>query len=218
MQGEKAMEPSTILEQIGQKGSDKEEIAEWVIGEPGRLADVLEGLSARPAAIKYGCSKVLRLISQKQPEVLYPSFDLFIKRLDIDNTFLKCDAILILANLASVDSESKFEAVFDRYFAPIKGPTLIVAANIIGSAAKIAAAKPALSDRITAELLKVENARYQTDECRNVALGQAIDSFDEFFGQIGDKERVRRLVKKQLENTRKSTARKAAQFLKKHGV
>ncbi|MGD9118987.1 MAG: hypothetical protein PVJ08_09725, partial [Dehalococcoidia bacterium] len=106
---------------------------------------------------------------------------------------------------------------FDRYFAPIKGPTLIVAANIIGSAAKIALSIPALTDRIAAELLKVENAKYQTDECRNIALGQAIDAFGEFFEQIGDKERVKRLVKKQLANTRKSTAKKAAQFLKKHG-
>jgi hypothetical protein len=211
------MGESPLLEQIGQKGSDKEEIAERVIAEPALLKTVLEGLSARPAAIKYGCSKVLRLISQKQPEVLYPSFDLFIKRLDINNTFLKCDAIIILANLASVDSESRFEAIFDRYFAPITGSTLIVAANIIGSAARIAAAKPALSDRIAAELLKVENAQYQTAECRNIALGQAIDAFDEFFGQIGDKERVKRLVKKQLGNTRKSTAQKAAQFLEKHG-
>jgi hypothetical protein len=211
------MGESPLLEQIGQKGSDKERIAERVIGEPGLLKTVIEGLSARPAAIKYGCSKVLRIISQKQPEVLYPSFNFFVKRLDIDNTFLKCDAILILANLASVDSDGKFEVIFDRYFAPIKGPTLIVAANIIGSAAKIALSIPALTDRIAAELLKVENAKYQTDECRNIALGQAIDAFGEFFEQIGDKERVKRLVKKQLANTRKSTAKKAAQFLKKHG-
>jgi hypothetical protein len=211
------MDASAIMEQIGQKGSDKEQVAERVIAEPGLLKSVIEGLSARPAAIKYGCSKVLRLISQKKPEFLYPRFDFFVKRLDIDNTFLKCDAILILANLTSVDSDNKFEAIFDRYFAPIKGPTLIVAANIIGSAAKIALSKSELSDRIAAELLKVEKAKYQTDECRRIALGQAIDAFDEFFERIGDKERVRRLVKKQLRNTRKSAAKKAAQFLKKHG-
>jgi hypothetical protein len=211
------MDASAIMEQIGQKGSDKEEVAERVIGEPGLLKTVIEGLSARPAAIKYGCSKILRIISQKKPELLYPSFDFFVQRLDIDNTFLKCDAILILANLTSVDSDNKFEAIFDRYFAPIKGPTLIVAANIIGSAARIALSKPELTDRIVGKLLKVENAKYQTEECRNIALGQAIDSFDEFFERIGDKERVRRLVKKQLRNTRKSTAKKAAQFLKKHG-
>jgi hypothetical protein len=211
------MGESPLWEQIGQKGSDKEQIAERVIGEPALLKTVIEGLSARPASVKYGCSKVLRIISQKKPEFLYPNFDFFVKRLDSDNTFLKCDAIFILANLAAVDSARKFEAIFDRYFAPIKGPTLIIAANTIGGTAKIAAANPELSDRIVAELLKVENAQYQTDECRNIALGQAIDSFDEFYGQIGNKERVKRLVKKQLGNTRKSTARKAAQFLKKYG-
>lgn len=211
------MGESAILEQIGQKGSDKEKIAQRVIGEPGLLSDVFEGLSARPASVKFGCSKVLHIISQQKPAVLYPSFDFFVRLLDSDNTFLKCDAIFILANLTAVDSANRFEVIFDRYFAPIKGPTLIVAANIIGGAAKITRAKPELSDRIARELLKVENAQYQTDECRNIALGQAIDSFDELYGQIGDKERVIKLAKKQLANTRKSTAKKAEQFLKKHG-
>ncbi|HUT96700.1 MAG TPA: hypothetical protein VMW60_01085 [Dehalococcoidales bacterium] len=210
------MGESALPEQIGQKESEKEQIAERVIGDPELLADVMEGLSARRASVKYGCSKVLRIISRKKPEVLYPSFDFFVRRLDIDNTFLRCDAILILANLAAVDSANRFEAIFDRYFAPIKGPTLIIAANIIGGAAGIALARPDLTDRITDELLKVEDAQYQTAECRNIALGQAIDSFDGFFGQIGDKEQVRRFARKQLENTRNSTRRKAEQFLKKH--
>ncbi|MCX6011580.1 MAG: hypothetical protein NT134_04930 [Chloroflexi bacterium] len=210
------MGESPLLQQIGQKENDKGQIAEGIIGEPGLLADVLEGMSAPKASVKFGCSKVLRIISQKKPEVLYPSFDFFVQLLDSDNTFLKCDAILILANLAAVDSANKFEAIFDRYFAPIKGPVLITAANVIGGAARIALAKPALTDRIVDELLKVEAAEYQTAECRNIALGQAIMSFEQFFGQIGDKEGVIQLVKKQLANTRNSTRQKAAQFLKKH--
>ncbi len=209
------MGKSLLLQQIGQKETDKVQIAEGIIGEPGLLADVLEGMSARQASIKYGCSKVLRIISQKQPEVLYPRFDFFVQLLDSDNTFLKCDAIFILANLAAVDSANTFEAIFDRYFAPISGPALIIAANVIGGAAKIALAKPELTDKIVDALLKVEDAEYQTAECRNVALGQAIASFEQFFEQIRDKERVRQLVKKQLANTRKSTRQKAAQFLKK---
>jgi hypothetical protein len=207
---------SPLLQQIGQKEIDKVQIAEGIIGEPGLLADVLEGMSARQASIKYGCSKVLRIISQKKPEVLYPRFDFFVQFLDSDNTFLKCDAIFILANLAAVDSANTFEAIFDRYFAPISGPVLIIATNVIGGAAKIALAKPELTDKIVDALLKVEDAEYQTAECRNVALGQAIASFEQFFEQIGDKERVRQLIKKQLTNTRKSTAQQAAQFLKKH--
>lgn len=212
-----AMSEPTLLEQIGQKGSDKEAIAQRVIAEPELLDAVFEGLNTKPASTKYGCSKLLRIISREKPQLLYPHFDFFVRRLDIDNTFLRCDAILTLANLAAADPANKFEAIFDRYFAPINGPTLIIAANIIGSVATIVSARPELTERVVGQLLKVENARYQTDECRNIALGQAIEAFDKFYGQIGDKERVLTLARKQLANTRKSTAKKAAQFLKVHG-
>jgi hypothetical protein len=46
--------------------------------------------------------------------------------------------------------------ILDRYFAPISGPVMVTAANIIGGAVKIARAKPALTERIVSEILKVE--------------------------------------------------------------
>ena len=73
-----------------------------------------------------------------------------------------------------------------------------------------------MTERVTRELLKVEKAKYQTDECRNIALGIAIKSFEQFFEQIEDKEAVIKLIKKQLNNSRNVTKKKAADFLKKH--
>jgi hypothetical protein len=73
------------------------------------------------------------------------------------------------------------------------------------------------------EALKVEKAKYQrhgelSPECRNVALGHAIDSFDELFDQIDDKAAVLRFVKRQLRNTRKPVVKKAERFLQRHGA
>ena len=212
------MPKSKLLQQIGQKEADKEEIADNIIKKPGLLSEVLEGLSADKADIKYGCAKILRIISEKEPEALYPQIDFFIDLLDSDNTFLRWGAIHIIANLSAVDSEGKFDKIFDKYFAPIPGPVLITAANVIGGAAKIALAKPKLTEKITKELLKVEKAEYQTTECRNIALGHAIKSFDQFFDQIEDKEPVIELVKKQTENTRSGTGKKAEKFLKRHRI
>jgi hypothetical protein len=211
------MPPSGLLQEIGQKGSNKSVIADRIIGNPELLPEIIEGLSADKARTKYGCAKVLRLLSEKKPELLYSWFDLFAGLLDSDNSFLKWDAIHIIGSLAAVDTEGKFEKVMDRYFAPIPGPVLITAANVIGGVAMIALAKPALTERITGEILKVENARYQTDECRNVALGQVIDSFDRFFDQIEDKGPVIALAQRQLNNTRHATRKKAEKFLKKWG-
>lgn len=211
------MPTSYLLQEVSQKETNKEEIVDRVIRNLELLPEIIEGLSTNKARIKYGCAKILRLLSEKRPEILYPRFDFFADLLDSDNNFLKWDAIHVLGNLTAVDSENRFEKVYDRYFAPIPGPVLITATNVISGAAKIALAKPALTERITKEILKVENARYQTDECRNVALGQAINSFDRFFEQIEDEEPVVALVQRQLKNTRNATRKKAEKFMKKWG-
>jgi hypothetical protein len=183
--------------------------------DPG-LASIFEGLVAKEARVKYGCAKVLLIISEKWPLALYPRFDFLAGLLDSENKILQWNATWMLANLTTVDTLDKFGKIFDRYFAPIPGPVMITGANVIGAAARIAKAKPALSDRITAELLKVESAAYQTPECRNIALGHAIVSFDQFFDQIEDKGPVIRLIRKQLENTRPATRKKAERFLQRH--
>jgi hypothetical protein len=209
------MSGSKLQQEIARKETDMEKTVDKVMKKPELLSEVFEGLGSGKARIKYGCVKVLRLISEKKPEILYPRMDFFSDLLDSDNKFLKWGAIHTIANLTAADSERRFEGIFDKYFAPIPGPELIPAGNVIGGAAKIALAKPELSDRIAKEILKVEKATYQTAECRNVAMGHAIKSFDLFFDQIKDKEPVINLIKKQLKNTRNATRKKAEKFLKK---
>ena len=212
------MPQADLLQRIARKGSDKAKIADEIISNPAEIPTILEGLNASRASIKFGCSKVLRLASEKSPEVLYPRMEFFVNLLDNGNTFLRIDAARVLAHLTAVDSKRKFEKIFEKYFAPIAGPTMIPAANVIDSAARIAWAKPGLTGRIVAEILKVETANYATEECRNVALGHAIKSLDTFFDRIEDKTPVVDLIRKQLLNTRPATRKKAEAFLKRHRV
>ena len=210
------MAVTNVILQISRKGSEKEKIARRVMKNPDLVSELLDGLNADQARVKYGCEKVLRIIGEKKPEILYPHFKFFAKLLDSDNHFLKWGAIISIANLARVDSKKKFEKIFARYFSPITGPVMITAANVIGNAWKIALAKPALTERITREILKVEKAKYRTAECRNVAIGHAISSFDQFFDRIKDKGPVLALVRRQRRNRRNAVRKKAVKFLEKH--
>jgi hypothetical protein len=212
-----------ILEQLGQKGADISEIVDQVIDSPDEVAVLVEALEVEKRAVKFSYEKVLRLVSERRPELIYPYFEVFVRLLDSDNNFLKWGAIMTVAHLTAVDKENKFEAIFRKYVAPIQGPTMVTAANIIGGSARIALAKPELTERITRELLKVEKAKYvnkgaPSPECRNVAIGQAIDSFDAFFEQIADKAKVIAFVNRQLKNTRKQVVKKAERFLRKHNA
>lgn len=209
--------PDSILpQQLAKKEATAEAITEQVIQHPELLPEIFKGLNEQKANIKYGCLKVLRLISEQHPALLYRHFDFFVELLDSEVTFFKWGAILIIANLTTVDSNNKFEKIFAKYFAPITDHVMITAANIIGSSAKIALAKPELTEWIVREILKVEHAAYQTDECRNVAIGHAIKSFHQFFHQVKEKKPVIEFIKGQLDNTRAGTKKVAEKFVMKY--
>jgi hypothetical protein len=48
--------------------------------------------------VKFGCAKVLLLISEQNPRALSPWLDRFVEPLKADNQIFKWQAILIVAN------------------------------------------------------------------------------------------------------------------------
>jgi hypothetical protein len=197
-----------------QAASNPQELARRVIKNPRLLEKVMDGLGAETARVKFGCAKALRVISETRPDLLYPRFDFFVCLLDHPNKIFQWEAARVLSQLARVDAGEKFTTIFDKYFAPIGGPVMITAANVIRGGARIAAAKPHLADLIAAELLKVDRARYQTPECRNVAIGHAVVALGDFFELLRHPAPALRFVRKQIKNSRPATRKKAEQFLK----
>jgi len=209
------MDKQTLFQKLEAKDRDLEQIVSKVIDNPEMVDYLISGLSEENARIKYSCSNTLVKISERKTELLYPHFDLFSNHLKAENKFIKWGAIIIIANLTKVDVQKKFDKIFNKYYSGISGPIMITAANITKGSSIIAIAKPYLTEQITQELLKIKNATYQTEECRNVILGHMISSFTKFFNQIENKEQVVKIVKKQLENPRKPTKNKAEKFIKK---
>ena len=207
---------NTLENKLAGKSASPETLAANIIKQPESLHEALEGLGADKARVKYGCLKVLRIISEKNPAVLYPEFARLVSLLDSENNIFKWGAIQCIGNLAAVDSEGKIDRMLDKYLQPISGHIMITAANVIGGAGKIARAKPLLAGRIARALLRVEKSNYQTEECRNVALGHAVASFDLFFEHLDKPQTVIEFVQRQLRNRRNAVRVKAAKFLKKH--
>jgi hypothetical protein len=189
-------------------------LARKAISKPRLLPEIFEGLNAEKPRIKYGCAKALRLISEQRPQVLYRHFDFFVRLLDHENKILQWDASFVLSHLARVDTRDKFGAILGRYFSPIPGPVMITAANVIQGGARIAQAKPRVADRVAAEVLKVAKARYQTAECRNVAIGHAIVALGDMLPLLRRPAPAVQFVRRQTRNPRSATRKEAEQFLK----
>ena len=180
------------------------------------VPDLLRGLCAKAGRVRMACIKDLERLSRNSPEILYPWFDRFVELLDSENSILRWNATRILANLAPVDKEAKLDAILEKFLAPIRGSQMIAAAVTLQSAPTLVRAKPYLAERVALAMLGVARARYQTEECRNVALGHAIEAFGRMFDLVPDQGRVQRLVRTQRNNTRAGTRKRAEEFLVKY--
>ncbi len=212
------MEKIDLLGKLGKKEIKAEDVAKNVIKDPSLLPEIFNGVSSANALIRYGCAKILRIVSEENPEKLYPRMDLFIEQLNSDKRILKWNALYIIANLARVDVEDKFDDIFDKYYGLLDAEYMITVANVVSNSGKIAKAKPHLTKKITRELLKTENLTIKshlTQECKNIIIGHAISALDMYFDQIENKNEVISFVKRQLNNTRNATKIKAEKFLEK---
>jgi len=217
------MVKSKLYKEIEKKNANKDQVAETVMEQPDLIPELLAGVADDKLSLKFGCEKILRLVSELQPELLYPYFDDIAAFLDSDNKIIKWGSIITIANLTVADEKNKFEKIFKKYYASVSGPDMIMAANIFNSSAKISDAKPQLTNKIAKEILRVETASFERKgrpdpECGHVAYGHAIDALSAIYGSIKGKKAVVQFVKKQIDSPRKSTAQKAEEFEKKYGI
>ena len=209
-----------LLVKLADKTLTKEELRRKAEKNFGLVPLLLQGVYSPKAAVRYGCAKVLMDLSEEYPAELYPYMDAFIGLLDSKYRILTWNAMAVIANLAKVDREQKFDAAFEKYYSFLDNEYMITVANVVGNSGKIALAKTYLIPRITDELLKVEHVSvtpHLTEECKRVIAQHAIGTFDLFFDKIEEKEKKKVLafVERHLDSSRIALATKAADFLKK---
>jgi hypothetical protein len=207
-----------LLKEIANKSITKQDLLRRVEKDFGLLPVMFDGVSSPKAAVRYGCASVLMDLSQVYPEKLYPHMDFFIALLASKYRILTWNAMATIANLASVDKDRKFDAIFTKYYSFLNDEYMVTVANVVGNSGKIALAKPYLAQRIADELLKVERistSPHLTEECKRVIAEKAIESFDVFFNQIKNRKKIVKFVKSQLNSPRETLRTKAENFLKK---
>jgi len=207
-----------LLRNLADKTLTKEELLRKVERNSDLLSMLLKGVFSPKAAVRYGCAKVLADLSEEYPERLYPYMDSFVNLLDSKYRVLTWNAMATIANLARVDKDKKFDAVFDKYYSFLNDEYMVTVASVVDNSAKIALAKPHLVQKITNELLKVENIstmHHLTAECKRVITQKVIESLNVFFEKIEAKPKVISFVKRQLRSPRNTLRTEAESFLKK---
>lgn len=209
-----------LLVKLADKTLTKDGLRHRVEQDFGLVPMLIEGTSSPKAVVRYGCASVLMDLSVEYPERLYPYIEALMGLLDSQYRILTWNALAMVANLAKVDEEKKFDGVLDKYYGFLSNEYMVTVANTVSNSGKIALAKPYLIPRITAELLKVENLSvtpHLTEECKRVIAESAIKTFDLFFDKLDEKEKKKVLgfVERQQNSSRRTLSAKATVFLNK---
>jgi hypothetical protein len=200
------------------KKADKVESMVRKIAKDKRLlSGVITGITSDKPQVKYKSGKILMMLSEESPQILYSKWDHFVDLLGSENTFMKSIGIKILSNLTRVDVKNRFDRIFDKFYGLLNDKSMITAASVVDHSGMIAKAKPKLQNKITNKLFGIDNTHHGL-ECRNIIKGKAILSFGEYFEEARNKKKIVEFVKRELKNTRSATRKKAEKFLKKWQV
>ena len=209
------MKKTKLQCELEKKQDNSLKIAKQAISDRKLIPELMAGISSETAGVRFKSAKILRMISEQDPNVLYSRMDFFIDLLKHDNNIIKWNAQDVIANLTAVDKKDKFNKIFNKYYNGLYEDSMVTAAHVVDNSGAIAVAKPKLQTRITNELLNIDKTSHSS-ECKNILKGKAILSFQKYYEQVRNKDQISKFVKKQLKNQRPATKKKAEKFLKKY--
>lgn len=198
-----------------EKNPDLDAIVEAAKANQALLRSILTDITTKDDTYRYNCFRVLDRISQEQPDLLYSEWSRFATFLDSSNSYHRNIGANLIANLTSADSEGRFEALADRYFALLDDEKIVTARYVARSAAKIALAKPGLREEIVTRLLAVDETHHEPGR-RDLLKADVIESLAQLLEASADKARIVAFVQAQIESSSPKTRQAAKAFLKSH--
>lgn len=177
----------------------------------------IKGLQSNYDKTREKYFKIIYPLSDSNPELLYPYWDLFIEMLYKPEVSNKYYAIHLIANLIKVDLDNRFNEVFNYWFNDLLNfESPVVSPHIAEKSGMIAKVKPDLEKEITQLLLNIG----ETSKCRHIDLQKAyiLSAFDMYFESISNKVMVIEFIKAQQDNPSPKTRKKAKELMEKYNI
>ncbi|NUN09792.1 MAG: SRPBCC domain-containing protein [Ignavibacteriaceae bacterium] len=173
-----------------------------------------ELLKTRDPKVKYGFTKQLLAIGAKDPEALRSHFDEIAGMLFNENNVIKWTGIDLIGYYAAIDDENRTDRYILHLLKFLHGGTLISANHAIFALGLIALHKPVHRNKILKQLISIRKDEFETEECKNIAIGKVIDTLVPFKDEVRKLKSLMDFVQAASANSRKATANKAAKLVK----
>lgn len=173
----------------------------------------LNKLNAGDPKEKYGFIRELLKTGEEDPVRLYGHFECWSKMLESDNNILKWAAIDIIGYVSAVDTQNKTDKKIGDLFRFLHCGHLITCNHAISALGRVAKNKPDLKDKILKELISVSNDTYDTETCKDIAMGKVLEILGEYPEEIKDDKDILDFIDQAQSRKRLSTKMKADRLL-----
>ncbi len=193
---------------LNRKDLDVGKLAEEVLSNKELFQILLNGTQSKDNTVRNSAFNVLMILSEDKGEFLYPQWNYFQEMLKSPNNYHKYIAIYVLASLTRVDSENRFEKIFDDYYKIIEGDKTMTASHVVLNSSKIATNKPELKSEIIEKLMNTD--KLHKGRQKELIKAYAIEALSKINPEADDKKRIENFVNSQLDSSSPKT-RNAAQ-------
>lgn len=196
---------------LDDKRLDIKRLAHEVLENEHLLNELLAGIKSKENTLRSNSFKTLLLISEEEPEFLYPKWDYFQEMLMSPNSYHKYVSIYILANLTSVDEENKFNNIFHDYYGILGGEKVMTASHVALNSPTIIKNKPELESKIIETLLNIDTIH--KGKQNELVKAYVIEALRKIYPDALDKDKIQEFVESQLESSSPKTRDLASCFL-----
>lgn len=181
---------------------------------PDYLKILIDNLLSKDDEVRFSSFQTLLKISEKNPNILYKHWEYFGKMLTSKNSYHQYIAIHLLANLTKIDSENKFDKIYENYFGILNRGKTMTSGHAIEKAGIIAKFKKQYQSKITSLLLNFEDI--YTGKQTELMKAAVIQAFSHFFEQSNRKEEIINFVKQSEKSSSPKAQKLATEFLLKY--
>lgn len=180
---------------------------------------VVDGCFARDETFRYNCVRVFFRALEKQPDLFYPYWQRFAKKINSPNGFYRASAAQAIAFLASVDQDHRLDSIVNPYLQMLDDEKIMVVRYFVQTIHLVVKSRPDLRERIVTHLLDIDNIRH-TKSRKSLLKSDIINAFGQLFDVLSTQEqkKIQAFVKNEQDSESPTTRKAANKFLQRHPI
>ncbi|OEH93381.1 hypothetical protein [Bacillus solimangrovi] len=211
------MSYKSLIDEIKRKDLDIEKIAEWLIQDSDRRNEVVKQLMTnKDIMVYYHSYYVLSRASEINPQLFYVYWDDFVALLSDNNSYKRDIGMTLIANLIVVDTDRKFDNIFEKYISLINDVKFMTAQCCVKNLKKIVNQREDMITGVVEILLQIDDVVSYPEKQKELLKYDVLDVLQSVYNKVDSKSEITLFIKNCLGSISPKTKKMAKKMERKY--